>query len=403
MRSKILKALLFLFVFLLTLSMSACSPASPGPYLFLGIEQIGVGENVIYARTTQYCIYEVECEDGAIIHAYYVSNDQGKTWHGVDLPSIQMEKFEIEADRHVAMCLISDSEHCYRINGEENVEVSNDGGVRWHVDWQIPDGRRLYMERYFSGRALSLTPYDLEIIETGNDHLVVVAMGYEGVMVRSADGVWSRYAVDTLAPTPYQAETLSNALSALMYFEMPWMILIAAAAFLLLTFSAWITFFVRSERIARRTMLLSLLPVLFALVLVAAYYFLALLFIKIEGLQGMRSFLLSNFFFVIKMIQLYIIISPLLTYVIAWVMMVTYSLDAKFSFASFLLSTFLPLLLAIFILLPYVLWALGTISIYETAQTWAVYMGGVSLLLALFIEIRMTALSVGTKRKEVSI
>jgi hypothetical protein len=389
MISKSLRAILFPFLLLLTLSLSACSPAPPSPYLFLGIEQIGVGENVLYARTTQYCLYGSECEDGEVIHTYYASHDQGKTWREVSLPPVKMEKFEVDADHHVAMCLSRDSEHCYRINGQENVEVSNDDGVRWHADWQIPDGRRLYMERYISGRSLSITPYDLEIIETGDDHLVVVAMGNEGVLVRSADGVWNRYAVDTMEPTPYQAETLEGALSALIYFELPVSILIAAAIFLLLTFSAWITFFVRSDRTVRRKILLSLLPVFFALVLVAVYFALPFLLRYVGGIRGVRS--LVNALFL--MAKFYIGLAPLVTYVLTWASVLFLPSNPKLGLLAFLISVILPALLAIFVLVPYVLWAFGTIQTHETAQIAAIVIGVILLLTGFFFEIRTAALS----------
>jgi hypothetical protein len=391
MPSKTFKALLLMFVLGFTLSMSACSP---GPYVFLGIDQIEVGENVIQARSTQYCRYEDECEDGAIIHVYYASQDQGQTWKQVDLHTVKMEAYEADtADYHVSMCLSNDPKRCYRIDEQEYVEASNDGGTTWSVDWQIPHGRKLYMERYSYTNALHITPYDLDIIETGDEHLVIVAMGNEGVLVRSVAGAWNRYAVDTMTPTPYQAETLEDALGALIYLELPMLLLIAAAVFLLLTFSAWLTFFVRTDRVIRRKILLSLLPGLFALVLVSLYFAIPFLLKHMGGIRGMRT-LVNAFFLMSKM---YVGLAPLLTYVLTWASVLSLPSNPKLGLLAFLISVILPVLLAIFALLPYVLWAFGTIQIHETAQISAIVIGVILLLLAFYFEIRTAALSARIK------
>lgn len=398
MSSKILKALLYLSVLLLTLSMSACTP---GPYSFLGIDQVAAEKDIIYARTTQYCNYGT-CENGAVIRTYYASHDEGQTWEQLDFPPKQMEEDnEANTDRHVSTCLIDTPKTCYRINEKEYVEASDDGGATWNVDWRVPAGRKRYMERYSSGTNVNIIPYDLKVIETGNEHLVVVAMGNQGILVRSADGVWHRYPVDTMVPIPYEAETLREALNALALFELPLMILIAAITLLLLTFAAWITFFVKSEWAVRRQMLLSLLPVLFALGLMAVYFTLPYLFKHIDVFQRIRYSPLAYFFFLLG--KLYVIFSPLLTYVAIWVRMISFPSNTKFGLTSFLLSMVLPVFLGIFFLVPYVLWAFGAIPVYETAQTWAVCVGTFSLLLALFIEIRMAARSASTKSKEISI
>lgn len=394
--SKILKIFFFSFVLMLTLSMSACSP---GPYNFLGIDQVEVGENALYARSTQYCNYGDGCEDGGIIHAYYASHDQGKTWKQIDLHTVKMEAYQADANYHVSACLSDAPETCYRIDEQEYVEVSEDGGVSWSIDWQTPQGRKLYMERYSYASALHITPYDLDIIETGDGHLVVVAMGNEGVMVRSADGLWNRYAVDTMTPTPYQAETLEDALSALIYLELPVLILIAAAVFLLLTFSAWITSFVRSDRAIRRKILLSLLPGLFAIILIGAYFALPYLLKYVGGIRGVRT--LVNALFL--MAKLYIGVAPLLTYVLTWANVLSLPSNPKFGIQAFLISVIMPPLLGIFALIPYVLWAFGNIQIHETAQITAIMIGSILLLLAFYFEIRTAALSAQVKRKEVFI
>jgi hypothetical protein len=391
MPSKSLKALLFILILLLTFSMSACSPAA---YRLLGVDQVEVEGNVIYTRSTEYCGYGA-CADGNIVYAYYASYDQGQTWKQIDPPPLKMEPYQAEADYHVSECLTDAPKTCYRIDEQEYVEASEDGGTSWSIVWQVPEGRKLYMERYSYGRVINITPYDLEIIETGEGHLVVVAMGNEGVLVRSADGVWNRYAVDTISPTPYQAETLEGVLSALLYFELPVILLIAVATFLLLTFSAWITSFLRSGWPVRKKILLSLLPGFIAVLLVAFYLSLPYIFKRVDGFGAIQySRFMSLFFLAAKM---YIGVAPLLTYVWTWTNVLSLPSNPKLGLWAFLTSITLPLLLGIFALMPYVLWAFGTIQLYETAQTIAIVIGVILLPTAFFFEIRTAALSARIK------
>ncbi|MFO7536932.1 MAG: hypothetical protein R6X32_02600 [Chloroflexota bacterium] len=108
-------------------------------------------------------------------------------------------------------CLENDPLLCYR-TGHEIVEVSTNGGQTWQVAWQIPPERREYMNRLaFSGPVASVPinmgPHDLLLKLTGNDeHILVAALGNEGLLVRMGDGTWERKSVAGEAtPTPLVA------------------------------------------------------------------------------------------------------------------------------------------------------------------------------------------------------
>lgn len=106
---------------------------------------------------------------------------------------------------------------CYRIDGRPRVEASEDGGKTWTVAWQIPWGRAGYMRRLHSvplscrsTQDLEFKSYDLAFLPNGSPHTVVVAMGYEGVVVREANGQWKRQAAYGgyiyYEPTPFAVE-----------------------------------------------------------------------------------------------------------------------------------------------------------------------------------------------------
>jgi len=101
---------------------------------------------------------------------------------------------------------------CYRIAQKEQVEESRDGGKTWRIAWSIPPGRRAYMERVGSGapsRRIDMGPYDLALVGppgTNGLHTLVVAMGDQGILVRTPEGAWERYGVWAAKPTPFAAE-----------------------------------------------------------------------------------------------------------------------------------------------------------------------------------------------------
>ncbi len=101
---------------------------------------------------------------------------------------------------------------CYRVQGDERVLVSEDGGASWTVAWQIPSGRRLFMERFQQVGLMDLGPYDIAVAGTKESHRVVVAMGAQGVLMRHPNGKWERQAVDLAEPRPLEGWQLLTAL-----------------------------------------------------------------------------------------------------------------------------------------------------------------------------------------------
>ena len=150
------------------------------------------------------------------------------------------------ADHKVVMpfivCDSSNSKICYRIGKtEEVVEESSDGGGTWHVAWSIPVGRRAYMQRHLCGifgcrKSLDLGPYDMTLagsIGPNGLHTLVVALGNEGVLVRTPEGSWERYAVMGAEPTPFTADDPISALFDVLLEIIIWLILGVIAAFTL--------------------------------------------------------------------------------------------------------------------------------------------------------------------------
>jgi len=109
----------------------------------------------------------------------------------------------------VAACVDNNPLLCYR-GIDERVEFSANGGQTWQIAWQIPPGRREYMERISTCKRLEARTNDLLIIsDNEQEYIVVVAMGNEGILLRLADGSWERKRVGwETEPTPFAAESI---------------------------------------------------------------------------------------------------------------------------------------------------------------------------------------------------
>jgi hypothetical protein len=181
---------------------------------------------------------------------YYVSPDTGLTWKELVSPNDPRPGQKKAESNLVTSCVGDELQVCYRISGESYIENSTDGGSTWRIDWQMPAGRHLYMIRYPGMKDLvdvspDLVPYDLAILETEAGYVVLVAYGNQGVLVKSPEGDWDRYAVSTAtegvrpaAPIPYRAVDFENAWQALRS-ETTWIFLMAFCLSTLLSTLSW--------------------------------------------------------------------------------------------------------------------------------------------------------------------
>jgi hypothetical protein len=141
---------------------------------------------------------------------YAVSTNGGRAWERVEaLPGAVRSQLDDPAPGSGLVCHPDDAQVCYRL-APERVEETSNGGQTWRTAWEIPAGRRTYMERYLnlplSCRAeygMDIGPYDLAFVDQAGQSTLVVAMGAQGVLVRGADGVWERHGVMQASPVPF--------------------------------------------------------------------------------------------------------------------------------------------------------------------------------------------------------
>ncbi len=165
-------------------------------------------ENSLFARL----------DYGGQVLEYAKSEDGGQRWEQVpvdEAPDEVAAQLAEPATLPVVVCDPAESQHCYRVNAEERVEESNDGGANWQTAWEIPPGRRDYMERWLrqplncrSDFPLEMGPYDIAFFKESGRSAVVVAMGYEGALVDGQSGQWERLSVLSAGPTPFDGASL---------------------------------------------------------------------------------------------------------------------------------------------------------------------------------------------------
>lgn len=176
-------------------------------------------------------VQRVGSHDGALYASgYYLplakSADGGKTWVSDAASPAETNVRPLP----VVICDSPQTKVCYRTSQNEQVDGSDDGGQTWRVAWSIPEGRREFMERLREARCpvliscgelkkLDIGPYDLTFstpVGQNGLHTLVVAMGNEGIMVRTPEGKWERYAVLGARPTPMAASNPDDALMPLL-------------------------------------------------------------------------------------------------------------------------------------------------------------------------------------------
>jgi len=178
----------------------------------------------------------------------YLDTNEGRHWDYLDpetLPTAVLEAAAVPVPLPKTVCVPGLEQVCYRAAGEDLIESSDDGGRTWQVAWSLPASRRTYMERVASGygqllacgKPLDLRANDLAVLGEGQEHVVIVALGTEGVL-RGPDE-WTRVGVGWAEPTPERGGMQSLVPPMIILGETGVALAGGAAAFILLSAIAW--------------------------------------------------------------------------------------------------------------------------------------------------------------------
>jgi hypothetical protein len=177
------------------------------------LEQVAVEEGYVYLES-----WTVFVETGANV---LDSRDRGPSWEEIavsELPDSVANYFDQAPQLPKTVCTPSVPQHCFRITGAPRVEYSDDSGQSWETAWRFPSWRIGYLNRRTSGIGScsgpehQTNPMDIALYtdESGGMTLFV-AMGNQGLIVRSPDGSWGHIDVPDIQPTSTRAEDLATA------------------------------------------------------------------------------------------------------------------------------------------------------------------------------------------------
>ncbi|MCC7361577.1 MAG: hypothetical protein IT317_18980 [Anaerolineales bacterium] len=206
----------------------ATSPCAP-PVKVMRVTEV---DGTLYALLT----------DAYGSNALAESSDGGRNWAQVaELPGAVATRFQEAIVYPRVACSPEDPRHCFRVAATEQVEESRDGGSTWGVAWQVPAGRRAFMERWLSQPLscgadvrMEMGPYDLAFFREPAGTTLAVAMGGQGVLVRTAAGEWERLAVLQASPVPFSGGGIFVLLP-----EVVWSLVASLLVVLGLTWLAW--------------------------------------------------------------------------------------------------------------------------------------------------------------------
>lgn len=365
--------------------LSSCDPA-PRPYLIAN--RMIVVDNTPYIHVSERQSWGGCCDSK---DHYFVSQDYGKTWKEISSVPAQMPTaIEDPTKVQLATCVPNDEKVCYRIAGKEQVEISNDGGKTWQIDWNIPLGRKLYMERNpdivgFERVAPDTVPFDFGIIAIETKHVVIVAMGNQGMLVKSSGGVWERYAIPSIAeypmlatPLPFYASSFKDAIKVLGT-ETAWLCFITFIFFVSISFSTWGNINKNVDQTYRRKIQQSYLPFFIASAGFICYVFLLLASLVVGPFQG--SWLVG--------LSITACFVPIIGLLISWLSIIAITPNHKIGAFAGLAALGYTIAFGIGTYSSFILWALGIIPIYETALAVSIILGILITVLGLRHEKRL--------------
>jgi hypothetical protein len=208
--------LAFIVISSALLIISGCDPPA---YTYWEVNRVEVIDHVPFIHVSEKSSWGIG-GDVTQPDRYFRSDDFGTTWRELENPQFSIGGAEKEPGRKtIERCSTNIPLVCYRIKGEEKVEVSRDGGSSWQIDWNKSAGRKEFLSHFPSFTRMQQVepdtiPYDLDLIESDSGLYVIIAMGNQGVLVKDPGGSWSRYAIGNISE-PFPAKPLPFAASSL--------------------------------------------------------------------------------------------------------------------------------------------------------------------------------------------
>jgi hypothetical protein len=172
----------------------------PRAWVLLALGAVGTVANsqipVNYGITTL-------CQENDVISAFadtnylgehYASEDGGLTWQRAErdsLPNCTFEAFSWTNGYTNSARQVSDGTRFYRYTSDQRIESSIDRGETWTLEQDLSaigsEARRIYYQEVWHK---AFRPGPLGVLVDSQTHNIIIAMGHDGVLVRTPDGTW---------------------------------------------------------------------------------------------------------------------------------------------------------------------------------------------------------------------
>jgi hypothetical protein len=180
------------------------------------ITRIVSSDSTFYTIRPLYADYE----------GYTLVSPNGRTWEYIEfdtLPSALQSDLLDPPDLESTQCNPDMPDRCYRIApNRRTIQRSDNGGLSWRKDYRFPVERITY-QKFLSRGPLSclpeidIIPRDLALLPQSSGEIVLVAMGFQGALLRTPDGAWERVPVHESDPLPLQAADIQELFMILIY------------------------------------------------------------------------------------------------------------------------------------------------------------------------------------------
>ena len=313
---------------------------------------------------------------GSLPDQFSQSTDNGRTWMALySLPNLERaEKAFNERQAQVEVCDPIMLGTCYKIEGKDQVLISNDDGTSWQVAWEILPDRREYVTR-ISG---NMETHDLMIVEYHDSRYLFVAAGRYGVLRKQLpDGEWTPLAVEEAEPVQVMA---SDFLSAIYITNKELIIWVVVSYLSLLTFHVALWYRINSNTNATYWILQTIVATVAFTIVEAVVAFGIFLIVVAIGLFFPAISLDSTDQLTVPAIVFVIVLFVwLVTRTNHWILKTAPNLSKRRKLVFYCaLSVASVLVLGS---LPWPLWALGIIVRYQSALLISVF---VSVLITIF-------------------
>ncbi|MEO3800026.1 hypothetical protein [Nonomuraea sp. B1E8] len=133
-----------------------------------------------------------------------ISRDGGATWSQIDAVTADEPR-----SPQSAACVPRQATRCYRVVPDRTaVQQSDDGGRTWRPSWPTSEDDRERLRRTYSG-GHEHHSMGLAAVPRPGGHVVVVANGRDGILVRDVQGTWRRVGWPGSAAEPAATVDLS--------------------------------------------------------------------------------------------------------------------------------------------------------------------------------------------------